>query len=497
MKRIYRSVMSILVILCFACIQKLYATRLYQERGIYPNQSSEYVRTLNRSASTEADAAFYNPAGLAFMEGNGLYIMYSSQTYYARKEHTMDYYAIKLDNADFVQTWHTRDDFTGGLPDFYYAETVAPVLPDFDIIYKDQNWVMYLDISVLQAANGMYFPNGAAVIDWGNLATKETELAMAQTDIFNAYHSDSSATRTEYFLGATFGGVYKLKDWLSLAAGLRYIYGTGNMTIENENVSYTINNVTTKDPESEWHISTDYFGSGFSLILGLHARLSEKLDLGFKIETHTPMTMEKNTVEFDAASLIEASGSLNDFKDGSPSSQMEYSTGNGKSSFTMQYPTQLNFGISYKFLTNLRAESSLEITLRNNRDMDGREEDYKEYGYSAGACVEWGFMKNVVGSLGYLYTDFGIKDDKRNETDMLLPNHTFGFGLGMALSNRLDLSLGWFFQTYERKGVYSTEFTDVTEPTYHAIYKEFYEKRFSVAIGFTYQFEGPSGQDIQ
>src|ERR1035437_8705951 len=38
------------------------------------NQSLEFVQDLNRNASTDADAAFHNPAGLAFLPTNGLYI---------------------------------------------------------------------------------------------------------------------------------------------------------------------------------------------------------------------------------------------------------------------------------------------------------------------------------------------------------------------------------------------------------------------------------------
>ena len=42
------------------------------------NQSAEYMKTLNRGASTDADASFYNPAGTALME-EGAYIYLSAQ----------------------------------------------------------------------------------------------------------------------------------------------------------------------------------------------------------------------------------------------------------------------------------------------------------------------------------------------------------------------------------------------------------------------------------
>jgi hypothetical protein len=93
------------LVLFFIVVEQAQATRLYQESGIFPNRSAEYVRTQNRSASISVDAAYYNPAGLAFMEKTGLSLMYSNQTYVVRKEHTLDYYAIQAGDYEPVQTF--------------------------------------------------------------------------------------------------------------------------------------------------------------------------------------------------------------------------------------------------------------------------------------------------------------------------------------------------------------------------------------------------------
>ncbi|HPR49584.1 MAG TPA: hypothetical protein PK341_16500, partial [Spirochaetota bacterium] len=42
------------------------------------NQSAEWVKSLNRNASLDADAAYFNPAGTAMME-KGLYLYVSYQ----------------------------------------------------------------------------------------------------------------------------------------------------------------------------------------------------------------------------------------------------------------------------------------------------------------------------------------------------------------------------------------------------------------------------------
>lgn len=479
----------------------VFATRLIQERGIYPNHSAEYVRTLNRSASTDADAAFYNPAGLAFLDSTGLYIMFSGQTYYARKTHTMDYYAIKLGNNQTQMTYHTKDEFTGNMPDEYYAETTAPILPDCNIIWKGKNngheWAAYYDISIMQAAPGMKFPVGLAVIDWGNLAEQET-LLFNTGQVFQAYNADAQATRTEFIIGNTLGGAYKVTRWFSVGFGGRYISATGNMNIQVENISYTIDGNTSFG--TNWNIDTDYKGSGGSIITGAHLQFAKTpnsfpgwlkpLEIALKLEYHTPIKMKKNTTHFKAPGTIEESGSLNIFKDGTPSEQMTYAAGNGESSFMFQYPTQFNLGISYKILQNLKIETSGEITLRKQRDLSGEEDDYRTLGYKAGVCVEWGFMKNVAGSIGYLYNDFGIKPSKRDEADMLLPSHAVGGGISANLSERLIFTFGAFYEYYVPANMYTTEYTNVTEPTYHYVRKEFKETRYSVGWGVTYCFFG-------
>jgi len=475
--------------------------RLIQERGIYPNQSAEYVRTLNRSASTDVDAAFYNPAGLAFLDGTGLYIMLSGQTYWAKKTHSMDYYAIQLGDHDTEMTYHTKDTFTGNMPKEYFAETLAPILPDLDIVYKGKTngheWVLYLDISLLQAAPEMKFPLGLAILDWGNLAEQET-LLFGSDRIFEAYNADAEATRTEYVIGGTLGASYKINKWLSVALGGRYIYAMGSMDIQVKNISYTIDGTT--NPGSNWNISTSYEGHGGSIIAGFHMNFKKSdapkifrpLDIGFKVEYHFPIVMKKINHSFLAPASVEASGALNLFKDGSSSDQMAYLSGNGESSFTFQYPTQFNLGISYRFLKNFRVEASAEITLRRARDLSGEEDDYNDIGFKGGLTIEWGFLKNAVISIGYLYNDFGLKDELRDAADMMLPSHSVGGGLTIMLTKNMSFTFGVYYEIYVSNSLYTTEFTNVTDPTYHYIYKEFNENRMSVAWGITYRFLGES-----
>ncbi|MDA3881538.1 MAG: hypothetical protein PF436_14200, partial [Prolixibacteraceae bacterium] len=57
------------------------------------NQSTQYIRTLSRNASTSIDAAYYNPAGLAKLD-NGLYLSIHNQSIFQTKTITNDFYLL-------------------------------------------------------------------------------------------------------------------------------------------------------------------------------------------------------------------------------------------------------------------------------------------------------------------------------------------------------------------------------------------------------------------
>ena len=502
---------SFLIVFTLITVSNVSASRIHQEDGIFPNHSCEYIRTLNRFASTKPDAAFYNPAGLSFLEEDGLHVMFSAQTLYVKKTHAMDYYAIQVvgSNETPVQTFHTRSPFTANtdtnihmsnLPDQYYSETTSPVLPDFDVVYKQDNWTAYFDFSVMQAAPGTTFKDGAAVIDWGNLAIKETECAKdyasdpTTVPELRGYYRKAEATRDEMFIGATFGGSYLINNSLSVGGGIRVIKANGQMSIDVTDVLFFKRNPISGEDfmlnGDDWHIDTEYEGLGFGFICSLDYKVSDALNFGVKCEYYTPLELDKTTNRFTAPSVVEKGGNLDVFKDGSPSpgNELEYQHGLGQSELKVTYPPTIAAGISYGVLDNLKIDGSLEISFRDQVDLDGREDDY-DLGYKYGMALRWAVKEDLEASCGYLYTNFGIKEDKRNESDMLLPNHAIGGGFGIKLSKNTEISLGASYIFSEDKQTDIDEFTNATDPTWHSLRKDFKEKRYIFSTGITYRFD--------
>jgi long-subunit fatty acid transport protein len=101
--------------------------------------------------------------------------------------------------------------------------------------------------------------------------------------------------------------------------------------------------------------------------------------------------------------------------------------------------------------------SSAQISLRQNRDLGGREKDYN-MGYQAGGGVEFILSPKVTLSIGYLYNDFGIKPDKRTEADPLLNSHQIGGGALFHIDENTDLNIGGFYQVFIPATAYTKEY---------------------------------------
>jgi long-chain fatty acid transport protein len=489
-----------------------FASRLNQEDGIMPNHSADYVRTLNRNASTSADAAFYNPAGLAYLEYKGLSVHFSSQTYYAKRIHTMDYYGIKFQNMPMIPTSNYLNPINGK-PKEYFAETLAPVLPGFDLVWKDDAWAVYLDVAVTQAAPGMTFNQGLAVIDWGLLAPFETTYASTggvSNKIMGMWR-DSKAVRTEYYISGTVGGAYRIREWVSTALGIRYLYASGNQNITVKYAGIATQTASGFDVNATrpWLIDTDVKGHGCGIIAGFHFRPVGILDIGLKYEYYPPMVLKKKTNKFFAPGVVASSGNLNIFLDGikplileelydpagfdikkmTPQNLVKFRK-EVKPELKVTYPQSIALGASVKIWKGIRAEVSGEIQLRHLRDLDGREDDFKDIGYRVGGCLEWNFLPKATVSAGYVFNDFGVKPNARNEVDPLLKSHSIGGGFMFNVTDWLDVTVGGMYMLYQKEKVYSIDYTNVTGPTFHAIGKEFDEKRMSIAIGFTVKLFG-------
>lgn len=95
------------------------------------NQGAKYIGNFNRNASTEVDAVFFNPAGLALLP-DGLYLTLSNQT--------------------ILQDREIKNDFALLNTDTFKGEVSAPFFPNIYLAYKQAKWPCQPDSFPLAAA---------------------------------------------------------------------------------------------------------------------------------------------------------------------------------------------------------------------------------------------------------------------------------------------------------------------------------------------------------
>lgn len=535
--RILRAFLLLVFLNIFFILNFASASKIHEETGIMPSHSAEYVRTLNRNASTDADAAFYNPAGLVFLPKNGLYTMFSNQTVFAHRgcdnnlgQMAETTYGGMLDptylNLPYAPNVTQESTYAGKQYNKYNLDIIVPAVPDLNIIYKSDNWAAYFNLAVLQGVSqgmmqGVEFKDGAPALDNGFIAIYNGNkrilgiLGPLAANIPNTfltdYTRDESITRNELYLGLTAGGACKILDWISASLGLRFIHASLSNKFEASNINFKP--VGTPWPIGDWDIDINPFkngidiktestGNGFGIIAGTDVKPINDLNIGVRLEYYTPLILKNKTKRFIVPGELDSSGELDILKDGV------------KTAAT--FPPSASLGISYKILSNLKIDGSLDWYFRRwvdygpevsddtllfdvdnlNAKHRMRKDHWNYKSFRAGGALEYEIIKGLKASAGYSYNNTGFKNKYRRFGSELLNSHTFGAGASYAITDNLDLTLAGMYIMYVSAEVNYIDantaigsFDGRYVTSYSQVNQKFSERRIVVALGLTYRMD--------
>jgi len=198
------------------------------------NQNVTFLRNPARDASTEIDAAYTNPAGLAFLKKDGFFISLNNQSAFQTRTITADF-------APFAG-------FGGDATKAFEGKATAPFVPNLQAAYKTGKWVFSANIGVVGGGGTLDFSEG--------LPSFESQVAMLPLMLSsngiptNQYSLDSRLKGTQIIYGVQLGATYKINDNFSAYLGARasfmnssyegYIHniqaniGGGNLTNVNQ-----------------------------------------------------------------------------------------------------------------------------------------------------------------------------------------------------------------------------------------------------------------------
>lgn len=171
------------------------------------NQSADFIRLMNRNASTDVDAVYFNPAGLTHLN-DGLHFYVSSQTIYQGRTIKSD---VPMLNSDTFEGY-----------------TFAPVFPNFYFAYKKDK--LAIGAGFVAIGGG-----GSAVFDDG-LPSFEAPVALIPAGLTasgiptSKYDLDVAFEGSSVYMGGQAIVSYKVNDMISVAGGARYFAATNAYT---------------------------------------------------------------------------------------------------------------------------------------------------------------------------------------------------------------------------------------------------------------------------
>ncbi|WP_303010274.1 OmpP1/FadL family transporter [uncultured Bacteroides sp.] len=417
------------------------------------NQHVAFLRMLARGASIDIDGVYSNPAGLAFLPGDGLYLSLNGQSAYQTR------------NIDMTFPLFPED----GNRRYYKGKASAPFVPSFQGAYKKGDWTISGSFAVVGGGGKASFDDGLGMFD-----------AMIMSKIYGAtqgsinpgmYSINSAMDGSQFIYGVQLGLSYKVTDWLSVFAGGRMNYFSGGYE------GFLTATVNPDIPQlggtelASMKLDCDQTGWGLTPILGADVKLG-KWNIGLKYEFMTNLNLENKTKVAEVLQNGEAMGEegnpLADYKDGvnTPS----------------DIPALLTAAVGYEILPSLRASVEYHHFFDKAAGMANDKQKALKHGtHEVLVGAEWDITKRLTISGGYQNTDYGLADDFQSDISFSCDSYSLGFGAAVKMTEHLTMNIAYFWTNYKDYNKASETALGVSATTYSRTNKVF-------GLGVDYKF---------
>ena len=391
------------------------------------NQNIAFLRNPARGASIEIDAAYSNPAGLAFLNREGFFISLNNTSAFQTRTITADYAPFAGSGGNAVKAFE--------------GKAKALVIPNLQAAYKTGDWVFSANIGIAGGGGSLEFEKGLPSFE-STVAIVPAVLGMLQPAMgFGGYALESQLTGSSITYGAQLGATYTIFDNLSAYAGIRYNYvdngyegylknikvGMGGSLIPAATLLANPAFASFAPFLSEKTLDCKQTGSGIAPILGLDYNW-EKLNVGVKYEFKTGLKL-KNKTKANTTGVA-------DYNDGVVT--------------PYDLPALLTIGAQYDIISQLTFSAGYHHFFDSNAKMANDKQKFINGGineYLAG--LEYRINKMFLVSCGAQFSRTGVKDDYQADMSYSLNSYSVGFGGAVNITSYLRLNLAYFFTNYE------------------------------------------------
>jgi len=397
------------------------------------NYHIAFDRMFARGATSEIDAVFSNPAGLAWGH-DGLQL-----------------------SLNFQKPWQRRNIELGGKT--YEGVASAPIVPALFAAYKKDRVTLSGMIGIVGSGGFVEYSEGVPMF---NVLMQSMLAANGITP--NQYTLDSEMKGKQYIYGGQFNFTYKLLDCLSAAVGVRANYYDG----------YYRGHVIAKDhPQlgelAKLLLDVDQKGWGFTPIVSINYHQGP-LTLSARYEFRTKLNPKNDTNILEAglgdatiAALVAADPQGAQAKLGALHSQLSGYTTPYQDGVHTRYdmPALLAIAAGYEFSPKFRAALEYHFFDDKNAKMAGDRQDELTHGtHEILAGVEYDINEKFTVSCGGQRTDYGLSDGYQQDTSFACDSYSVGLGGAWHINEKMRLNVSYFcslYSDYEKQAAYGLE----------------------------------------
>ncbi len=426
------------------------------------NPSARFARLVALDASTNADAAYYNPAGIIKLP-EGLHFTISNQSVAQQRIITSSFAPM-----------------TGTGTKEFLGKSTAPIVPSIQGVYRKGKWALSGNLAITGGGGKATFNDGLPSFE-SQISTLVPLINQYVPSLVSnipgasltakGYSLDQYMHGINYIFGGQLGGSYKINDMFSVYGGFRlnvvhnaYEGHLTNLKLDLDieglsaaglpNYSGLIDptpiiqmvvstNIVSAELKQKLelpakmaadgaHLKSKQSGWGVAPIIGLHFS-HVGLNIGTKYEFRNSLDVENRTTVDDTGLFTDGVNTAHDS------------------------PALFTIGASYDFLSNLTVSIGYHLFFDKNARMANDKQNYLTANtneYLAG--IEYRINDMFLISTGGQVTRFGMDDAFQSDLSFYTNSYSIGFGGAVNLSKNLQLNIGYFFTKY-------SDYTKVSE----------------------------------
>ena len=419
------------------------------------NLSARFARIMALDASTNADAAYYNPAGTIKLS-EGFHFSFSNQSVAQERIITSSFAPM-----------------TGSGSKEFLGKATAPLVPSLQGVYRKGKWALSGSLAITGGGGKATFNDG--------LPSFESQVSMlvpainqigaglgnsipGTSLISKGYSLDQYMHGVNYIFGAQLGAAYKINDMFSVYGGFRlnivHNEYEGHLTNLKLNVdskglmnytdipdnsgfmnpspifNFVNNNPTTPQETKDMlqlpakiaadgaYLESKQSGWGVAPIIGVHFSHAG-LNIGAKYEFINSLNVQNKTAKDDTGM----------FKDGVNTAH--------------DSPALFTIGASYDIIPSLTASIGYHLFFDKDASMANDKQKHltdNTNEYLAG--IEYRINDMFLISTGGQITRFGATDAFQSDLSFSIDSYSIGFGGAVNISKNVQLNIGYFFTNY-------------------------------------------------